>query len=234
MIKNIFVTGMPGSGKSTLVQEVILKCADKVGLLTAEIRENGERKGFMIESSTGQKSTLAHVSFNTPFRVSRYGVDVSNLNSILPDLSNFDKEDILYLDEIGQMELFSDKFKDLVVKYMNAENIFLATLSKVYQDDFTKSLIDRDDLLIVEITKENRNAQKVFVELLLKKIVKARKYIEEPERFKIKGDFAEMRSTHAKRNLRYILGRWNCDCEFFGKYKICSHSLALQDLVSKN
>jgi nucleoside-triphosphatase len=231
MIKNILITGMPGAGKSTLLQKVISKYNNKVGFITKEIREGDERKGFEIETNKGNKATLAHISFKTSHKVSKYCVNVENLESVLPKITDLTKEDVLYIDEIGQMELFSDNFKKLVLKYLDSENICLATVTKVYENDFTKELLKRKDVIFVEINKENREAQCLFVEMLIKKIKKAQNYVNQKERFKIKENKAEMTSTHAKRTLKYIDGLWNCDCDFFKKYSICSHSIALKEIA---
>jgi nucleoside-triphosphatase THEP1 len=52
MRKNILITGMPRSGKSTLLKNIISRIEDKVGFITHEIRKNGERTGFEIETNT--------------------------------------------------------------------------------------------------------------------------------------------------------------------------------------
>jgi nucleoside-triphosphatase THEP1 len=46
-IKNILVTGRPGSGKTTLIESVVREFAmDAGGFTTGEIREAGVRRGF--------------------------------------------------------------------------------------------------------------------------------------------------------------------------------------------
>ena len=115
MRKNILITGLPRGGKTTLLKKVISGFGKKVGFVTNEIRENGERIGFEIETHSEEKSILASVHFKTDFKVSRYFVDVKNLDAIIPRVAKFDYEDLLYLDEIGQMELFSENFKKLVL-----------------------------------------------------------------------------------------------------------------------
>lgn len=234
MMKNIFVTGMPGTGKSTILKDIMSKYEDKVGFVTNEIRIAGERKGFDIETSNGLKEILAHVSFKTPFKVSKYFVKPENLDLAISKIPEFGKDSILYIDEIGQMELFSEDFKKLVEKYLNSENIFVATVSKVYRDSFIESLLKRKDVFLVEIDQDNRGSKKLFIEMLIKKVKKAQNYIKEKERFQIIGNKAKMNSTHAERNLVFTGDSWKCDCDFFRSYGICSHSIAIREIVSNS
>jgi len=46
----ILITGLPGSGKTTLCRKIVqnLKGKKVCGILSEEIREGGERKGFKI------------------------------------------------------------------------------------------------------------------------------------------------------------------------------------------
>ena len=47
--KNLFVTGRPGVGKTTLIRNVLDRlCVDAGGFYTHEIRESGRRVGFAI------------------------------------------------------------------------------------------------------------------------------------------------------------------------------------------
>src|SRR3989344_1751408 len=107
MRKNILITGLPKSGKSTLLESVVSKIPNKVGFLTREVKIDGARVGFEIESHTGNKSILAHIAHKAEHKVSRYFVDVNSLNAIIPTVKEFQIADTLYLDEIGEMQLFS-------------------------------------------------------------------------------------------------------------------------------
>lgn len=175
MRKNILITGMPRSGKTTLLKRIIEKIDQKVGFVTNEVRKDGERIGFEIETNTGEKSMLANVNFKTNFKVSKYFVDIKNLDLIIPKLEDFKDSDLLFIDEIGQMELFSDKFKNLVLKYLNSPNTFIATLSKVYANKFTESIKNRADVILIEITRETRDETERHLKALLGRITKAKR-----------------------------------------------------------
>lgn len=160
MKKNVIITGKPRSGKSTLLASIIADITNKSGFVTKEIRENGERVGFEIETCSGRKSVFAHIKGETAYKVSRYFVRPEALDALLPEISIIRPGDILYLDEIGQMELFSQRFKEVVVSFLDAPNITIVTLTCAYEDDFIKSIRERDDVIILELTEENREEKK--------------------------------------------------------------------------
>jgi len=167
MKKNILITGIPRSGKSTLLKKIIKSCVNKVGFITNEVRENGERTGFQVETHAGENAMLASVIFQSAYKVSKYFVDVVSLNSIILKVKDFNKDDLLYLDEIGEMELFSEEFKDLVRKYLDSENICIATISKVYSNGFIEEIKDREDIEIIEITRENHPEKQKLIESMI-------------------------------------------------------------------
>jgi len=156
MKKNILITGKPKIGKSTLLRKIASTIPHKVGFVTQEMRGDIGRVGFEIEAHTGSKITLAHIEGVTLHKVSKYFVHIEKLESILPEVSNFKKEDTLYIDEIGEMQLFSSAFKELVLNYLNSENRCVATFSSVFEDDFIHQIKGRDDVKIFELTEGNR------------------------------------------------------------------------------
>lgn len=230
MIKNILITGIPKSGKSTLLRNVISAQPNKIGFITNEIRDNEGRVGFELETCKGTKSVLSHIDFHTPIKVSKYFVDIKNLDSIFPEVSEFSTNDILYLDEIGQMQLFSANFQKLVEKYLDAENTLVATLSTVYQDGFTDSIRARKDVHVIEISESNRGEKEEFIKQLIRKIEKAKNYISQPDKFVRKGNNIELASEHGIRILNKVGENWKCSCDFFASFNICSHVIAATEI----
>jgi nucleoside-triphosphatase len=231
MKKNILITGNPRSGKSTLLKDVIKRFDSKTGFITSEIREKGERVGFNIETQNGEKSIFASINIKTDFKVSKYFVDIKSLEEIMPTVDKFNNEDLLFLDEIGQMQLTSQKFKGIVKKYLNASNVCIATISKIYSDEFIEEIKKRSDIFLVEITQENREEKKNYVENLLKKIIKAKRYISEGNRFLIDKKKANITTDHGIRKLEKQKNIWICDCDFFQDNEVCSHTIAIEEYV---
>ncbi len=231
MKKNILITGNPRSGKSTLLKDVVKNFDCKTGFITSEIREKGERVGFNIETQNGEKSIFASINIKTDFKVSKYFVDIKSLEEIMPTVDKFNNEDLLFLDEIGQMQLTSQKFKRIVKKYLDASNVCIATISKIYSDEFIEEIKKRSDTFLVEITQENREEKKNYVENLLKKIIKAKRYISEENRFLIDKKRANITTDHGIRKLEKQKNIWICDCDFFQDNKVCSHTIAIEEYI---
>jgi nucleoside-triphosphatase len=162
MVKNIFITGLPGCGKTSLIKEILKDLKTKAGgFFTEEIREGGKRKGFKITSLDGKKGILAHENIESNFRVSRYGVNLKDLEDIaVPSiLKAIDEGKIVVIDEIGKAELFSEKFKEVVLKALNSKNKILGTI-KMTPDSFTDKIKKRKDTKVFYLRKGKREEVK--------------------------------------------------------------------------
>ncbi len=163
----IFLTGEPHIGRSTLLNRIVSGVEPKLGFVTKELLSKGARTGFILVSSVGDKAVMASVDSSSDVRVSRYGVEIEVLDSFIAKLSPIRSDALLYIDEIGQMELHSDRFKVLVEEYLSATNPFIGTLSSVYGDEFTDRLRARADVEIIEVTTKNRDD---LVDVLIERI----------------------------------------------------------------
>lgn len=111
--KKLIIAGRPGSGKTTFLRKIIAGLKSWRGFYTQEIRnEKGVREGFKIVTSEDNKGIIfAHMNFRSPYKVSKYGVDINTFEKVaLPLLEP--QSSILVIDEIGKMELFSYKFRE--------------------------------------------------------------------------------------------------------------------------
>lgn len=139
---NILITGKPGCGKSTLILEVIKKLKDKnkkiAGIITPEIREKGNsREGFtIIDLATNKQAILASTQQEGP-KVSKYGVNIAGIDSIVKEFEkSFDEADVVIIDEIGKMELFSRRFKAMLEKVFNSGKTVVATLHRNLVEEY--------------------------------------------------------------------------------------------------
>ena len=147
---NTFITGQPGCGKSTLINELRKEVKGEVaGILTPDIRENG-RKGFWIaDIASGKKKVMASVDIK-PAKVSKYGVDVDAIDDVVDTfLKSFEKADYAFIDEIGKMEFYSQKFKDMLDVVLKSNKVVIATLHRNYVDRFK----DMGEVFV--LTREN-------------------------------------------------------------------------------
>ena len=68
---------------------------------------------------------------------------------------------------------------------------------------------------------------------LIGKIEKAKRYAQETERITFDELSVKFRGEHDDYNTGYKDGRWDCTCNFFQSWGICSHTMALQRILSK-
>ena len=169
MAKNILITGKPRCGKTTLIIEILKESdLDAEGFYTSEIREKGIRKGFKVITLDGEEGILAHINIESPYRVSKYQVNIKDLeeigvNSILDALQ---KNKIIIIDEIAKMELFSKKFKKAVIAALDSKNKILGTIM-LKPNPFCDEIKKRKDTKIFYLTKANRgNIKKEIINLL--------------------------------------------------------------------
>lgn len=248
MVINILLTGLPGVGKSTLFEKVLKAYKSPMrGLLTREIRLGADtgRLGFQMGSLRKKRrpgtgfvfygNVIAHVNYSKERAVSRYGVDVAAINALCTSYLNQNSKPgtLLYADEIAQMQLFSSNFPLLVIKYLDAPNTAIMTLSAVFHNSLTDEIRKRKDVMIIEVTPQNREMLQGFILGLISKIDKAKQYITTPEIFEREGELVEVNSGHGKRIVN-LVGK-TCTCDFHKKYPnyhTCSHLIAAQHLFT--
>jgi nucleoside-triphosphatase len=156
---NYLLTGHPGVGKTTIIKKVIEKLKLPAGgFYTEEIREDNMRTGFAVAALSGFKGVLAHRNFRSRYKVGKYGVGVHTLNKIgVKEIQMCLMErKMIIIDEIGKMELLSPQFQEVVEKALNADNPVLGTIT-LARHPFVQKIKARDDVEIIEVTKENRD-----------------------------------------------------------------------------
>jgi len=150
---NIFVTGNPRCGKSTLIQRLLDEISDKnvSGFITPEIRINGVRQGFkIIDLASKEEEILASLSIKRGPSVSRYGVNVDGIDTIMDKfLESYKNSEYVIIDEIGMMEFYSKKFRKTVRMVLDSDKKIVATLSKRFVKEY------KDKGLIYTLTREN-------------------------------------------------------------------------------
>lgn len=163
MPNNFFITGAPGIGKTTVVQEVGKRLQAKGyqagGVYCPEIRENGKRKGFkIVDILNGQSAVLSHVDALSGPQVGRFKVQVENINQICEQAfpSAYEYADYLVIDEIAPMELYNLTFKNYVLRSVESIQPLLAVIHRKRDQGFIGKLKTRKDLQLIEVNKHNR------------------------------------------------------------------------------
>jgi len=158
-IKNIFLTGPPSSGKTTVIKKVLAKLQRKAtGFHTEELKKNDKRVGFLMKTLDHKQGLLGHEDIKSRFHIRRYGVSIENVEMLaVPSITPTSEEEVIIIDEIGKMECFSEKFCEAAEKALDAPNVVLGTIA-VGGTDFIRKIKERKDIKIYEVTVQNRDA----------------------------------------------------------------------------
>ncbi len=135
------------------------------GFYTEEIRSQGVRQGFRLVTLDGRSTTLAHIDIHSPYRVSKYGVDLDSLDRIGISALNqaAQQHDLVIIDEIGKMELFSANFRETVLQIIDSGKKVLGTIM-LTPNPWADATKRRPQVTLVEVTRANH--QQVLAELL--------------------------------------------------------------------
>ncbi len=159
-MKQVYLlTGRPGTGKTSLIKQAAAERRGKAGgFYTEEIRSRGAREGFRLVTLDGQDAILAHVNIHSPYRVSKYGVDTRSLERVGVSALNQAAEecDLVVMDEIGKMELFSADFRETVWRIVNSGKRVLGTIM-LQAHPWADKIKRQPQVHLVEITRANRH-----------------------------------------------------------------------------
>lgn len=162
MSPKILLTGRTGIGKTTIIQAIVDGLGDKAGgFFTREEREGERRVGFEIVTLKGKTAQLARARPQTfpwaqPF--GRYNVNLDAIERVaIPALREaWQNNQLVVIDEIGPMELLSERFHRIVLQIVGSTTAVLGT---VMQN--THRLADEikrhPAVTVVEVTLENRD-----------------------------------------------------------------------------
>lgn len=167
VVARVILTGPPGVGKTTLTLQVVDVLRERgemlAGFTTSEIRRGGRRTGFTITGIGGLERTLAVAGATTGPRVGSYSVDVAAFDEVaLLELQNgIELGSTLVVDEIGKMELLSDRFRELLPAVFDSPRV-VATMH-AHQHPVTDDLRGRPDVHVFEVERTHRDRQAVQI-----------------------------------------------------------------------
>ena len=159
MKQAFLLTGVPGSGKTSILKEVLAQVpASAGGFYTEEIRVGGMRHGFKIVTLDGQNATLAHIDIQSPYWVSKYGVDLAGLEEVaVPAIKKAIQEcDVVVIDEIGKMELFSPSFREAALEAIESGKRVLGTIM-LKPHPWADKIKQHPGVKVVPVTRMNRS-----------------------------------------------------------------------------
>lgn len=173
MKKKVLITGPPRCGKSTLISELIDYYINKknyiiYGFLTPEVRESGNRIGFdILDIYSGKKSQLSRVgNFKTKYKLGKYNVFIEEFDKYLDNTLNLEGKtiDLIIIDEIGKMELFSKKFQDFIKQIFSSNVSILASIGLKLQHPLKDYLLNLPSVVVLNLNRQNSR-------LIFKKVI---------------------------------------------------------------
>ncbi|MFQ5575149.1 MAG: nucleoside-triphosphatase [Terriglobia bacterium] len=141
----VVVTGRPGVGKTTLIKELVGQdSADIGGFYTEEERAGGRRAGFTVVTMGHGRVRLAGENLDSNYSVGRYRVNVQGFERlVLPELEGARLAGkLLVIDEIGKMELLSDRFVALVREILGGPARMIASCGMIEHPLITEMMND--------------------------------------------------------------------------------------------
>ena len=158
-MKKILLEGLPGVGKTTLILAIAerLKLRRIGGFYTGEIREGSKRVGFSITNFKGESGILSHISIKSGPRVGKYKVDLKTLEKIGVEALEraMTEAEVILIDEIGKMEMFSQRFRETVMRCFDSPKPIVATII-LRPHPFADKLKARPDVELIRVTERNR------------------------------------------------------------------------------
>ena len=163
--RHILVTGPPRCGKSTLIERIVRRLdRPATGFFTRQIKEEGRRAGFAIDTLDGKRGILAHEGIRSRCRVGKYGVNLEDIDGIaVPSLISPRPEDLVVVDEIGKMECFSRLFRETLLRVLSSAHTILGSIA-LKGGPFIEEIKARNDVLLIHLSERSR--EEVFESVL--------------------------------------------------------------------
>lgn len=176
--KHIFLTGPPRIGKTTIVLKVVEDLKGRGikigGMLSREILEGGVRVGFkIVDLWSGVEGVLAHINQKNGPQVGKYRVCLEDLEKVGAGaiVGACRLADLIVIDEVGPMELYSKAFREAVLTALDSGKILLGTIHYRVKTSFTDMVRGRRDVDIIAVTYSNRDElPRVIAEEILRRI----------------------------------------------------------------
>lgn len=206
-MKNIFITGKKGVGKSTLLKKIIEEIDCSIG-------------GFVEEKLLGKElyffNVISLYDLNDIYIIGSYDVKKKSLHPLIENfniisenilLKSLYHRELIVLDELGFLEEGSELFKETIYKILDSNKPVLGVL-KECNTDFINKIKSRNDVHIIKIDEDNRNLMKDEILELLQSNRKLCKLI-------IKNLCFEYKDHKVLKNINFSIEK-GCICGLIG------------------
>jgi len=151
--------GRPGCGKTNLIRRLAEDLGVPAGgFYSEEIRRGGRREGFALITLDGQTVTMASVHIPSRQRVSKYGVDLEAIDEVgVPAIERATAAfALVVIDEIGKMELFSNRFRQAVLSALESGKPILGSIM-LAPHPWAYAIKVRPEVEVILLTEANRS-----------------------------------------------------------------------------
>ena len=159
----LFLTGCPGVGKTTVLLQIVealtVKGCSVGGMISREVRSCGDRVGFeILDLSNDRHGWLAHVNQKAGPKIGKYRVNMKDLENI--GVSAIEQAvrsmDVVVIDEVGPMELLSEKFQAAVGEAVESGKLVIGVVHWKARSKLVDEATAREDAKVFTVTVENR------------------------------------------------------------------------------
>jgi len=153
-LKNLFLTGKKGIGKTTLQKKVLDKLDVSIGGYTTQRLFEGYYRKYVAKSLYDNKEyPIIRVDSRDDSKVWFHEVFEENL---VPLLDKSLERDLIVLDELGCSENNIIKFTSKVFELLDSSKIVFGVL-KEDNCEFINNIKKRKDVTLITVTEENRD-----------------------------------------------------------------------------
>jgi nucleoside-triphosphatase len=122
------------------------------------LRTSGVREGFRIVTLDGSVALLAAAGHPGPVRVSKYGVDLEELErvGVAALRGAMERGHVLVVDEIGKMQLFSRPFRQTILEAVRDGHPLLGTIM-LGRNPYADRIRRHQNVELLTLTPDNRH-----------------------------------------------------------------------------
>ena len=157
------VTGRAGTGKTKVINTLHYRLlSDNIstgGILTRDIKNHGKRTGIEIHNIlTDVNCEIANVNKKTGPRLQKFRINLKNIDKfIIDELKQSSTEsDLIIIDMIGPMELFSSEFCDLIMTLLNNNKKILCAIQTKYNHPIIKEIKEYMNLELYDLNEYHK------------------------------------------------------------------------------
>ena len=155
----VAITGRPGVGKTTLIEQVLpLLHLSVGGFVVKEVSVCGHRVGFALtDLATGRSGTLAHIHQPSGPRIGRYTVNLQTMEELgVPAVEAAIRScDLVVIDELAPMEMTNERFVPAVESALASSKRLLISTHATYDHSLLHRV--RQELYLVRVKVSNRD-----------------------------------------------------------------------------